>query len=145
MDRTTPPLLLASLGSAGCPLGTGGAGWQALERWGPSQRAWLPTLLAVPQGIASQATWGRGGARLQPTRFQAGVLAWPQAGAPLPTGARVARAGHTVRASWARAPASSPWPRLAAWGAEQGGRVGGQSQTEAPSPAMTALPARRPL
>ena len=95
--------------------------------------------------MPSHAPFGRVFARLNPQRFQPCCLAWPQAIAPLPQGALVSLDGKTVRASFDRAPASSPVHRLSAWCADQGGLVIGHIKTEAQSKESTAMPALRPL
>lgn len=145
LERPKQPNLLDSLVIACCPRLTGGAGFQEMARCGQSKRAWLHTCLALPQGLPSHDTLGRVCARLHPPRLQACLLASPQAVAPLPPGALVSLAGQTVNASWDRAPASSPWPMLAAWCAAPGGRVGGHIKPDQQSNALTALPARLQL
>src|SRR5215510_9541569 len=121
MERTQKHNLLDSLVSAVCTLLTGGEGGQDLERFGTSKRAWLHTCLALPHGMPSPDTFGRVVARRQPQRFRACLLSWTRAGAPRTPGTRIAWEGKPVKASCARATASSPWPRLSAWCAAQGG------------------------
>jgi len=139
--RTKKHLLLDILVIAVCTLLTGGEGFQDMELFGKSKRAWLQTFLALPHGIPSHDTFGRVFARLNPTRFQECFLAWIQAVAQLTKGALVSLDGKTVRASFDRATASSPLHMLSAWCSEQGGLVLGQIKTEEKSNEITAIPA----
>jgi predicted transposase YbfD/YdcC len=123
---------------------TGADGVQDLALWGQSTSPWLPTCRALPPGIPSHETCGRVFARLKPQRLQACWLAWPQAVAPRTRGARSSRDGQTVQAAWERAPASSPWHRLSAWWADNGGLGLGQSQTRTQANAIPAMPALLP-
>ena len=113
--------------------------------FGQSKQAWLHPFLAWLHGMPSHDTCGRVLARLHPQRVQQGCLSWTPAVAQLTQGALGSRDGHTVRASFDRAPASSPWPRRSAWGADQGGLVRGHIKTEAQSHEITAIPALLPL
>jgi predicted transposase YbfD/YdcC len=139
--RTKKHLLLDILVIAVCTLLTGGEGFQDMELFGKSKRAWLQTFLALPHGIPSHDTFGRVFARLNPKRFQECFLAWTQALAQLTKGALVSLDGKTVRASFDRATASSPLHMLSAWCSEQGGLVLGQIKTEEKSNEITAIPA----
>jgi hypothetical protein len=145
MARTTKHLVLDILVIAVCPLLTGGEGLQDRACFGQSTWPWLQTCLALPHGMPSHDTFGRVLARLTPQRFPACCLSWPQAVAQRTHGACVSLDGTTVRASFERATASSPWPRRSAWCAEQGGLVLGQSQTDAQSTALPAMPDLLPL
>jgi hypothetical protein len=138
--RTKKHLLLDILVIAVCTLLTGGEGFQDMELFGKSKRAWLQTFLALPHGIPSHDTFGRVFARLNPKRFQECFLAWTQAVAQLTKGALVSLDGKTVRASFDRATASSPLHMLSAWCSEQGGLVLGQIKTEEKSNEITAIP-----
>ena len=140
IERTKKHLLLDILVIAVCTLLTGGEGFQDMELFGKSKRAWLQTFLALPHGIPSHDTFGRVFARLNPKRFQECFLAWTQAVAQLTQGALVSLDGKTVRASFDRATASSPLHMLSAWCSEQGGLVFGQSKTEEKSNEITAIP-----
>jgi predicted transposase YbfD/YdcC len=140
IERTKKHLLLDILVIAVCTLLTGGEGFQDMELFGKSKRAWLQTFLALPHGIPSHDTFGRVFARLNPKRFQECFLAWTQAVAQLTKGALVSLDGKTVRASFDRATASSPLHMLSAWCSEQGGLVLGQIKTEEKSNEITAIP-----
>jgi DDE_Tnp_1-associated len=74
LERPTQPPLLDILGTALCPLLTGGAGVQDRERFGTSKQAWPQTFLTLPPGMPSHATFGRGVARPQAPAFS-GMLA----------------------------------------------------------------------
>jgi predicted transposase YbfD/YdcC len=140
IERTKKHLLLDILVIAVCTLLTGGEGFQDMELFGKSKRAWLQTFLALPHGIPSHDTFGRVFARLNPQRFQECFLSWTQAVAQLTQGALVSLDGKTVRASFDRATASSPLHMLSAWCSDHGGLVVGQIKTETKSNEITAIP-----
>src|SRR5262245_57315837 len=140
IERTKKHLLLDILIIAVCTLLTGGEGFQDMALFGKSKRQWLQTFLALPHGIPSHDTFGRVFARLNPKRFQECFLSWTRAVTALTQGALVSLDGKTVRASFDRATASSPWHMLSAWCAEQGGLVLGHIKTETKSNAITAIP-----
>jgi len=141
IERTKKHNLLDILVIALCTLLTGGEGFQDMELFGKSQRAWLQTFLALPHGIPSHDTFGRVFARLNPQRFQECFLAWTRAVAQLTQGALVSLDGKTVKASFDRATASSPLHMVSAWCSEQGGLVMGQIKTDQKSNEITAIPA----
>src|SRR5919206_1077379 len=140
IERTKKHLLLDILVIALCTLLSGGEGFQDMELFGKSKRAWLQTFLALPHGIPSHDTFGRVFARLHPQRFQACFLSWTRAVAQLTQGTLISLDGKTVKASFARATASSPLHMLSAWCSEQGGLVIGQIKTEQKSNEITAIP-----
>ena len=144
MERTTQPLWRDMLGMALGPLLTGGEGCQDMALLGQSKRAWLQAFLAFPHGLPSHATLGRVLARLHPQRFPAGCLSWTQAGAQRTQGARLSLDGTTGQASFDRATAASPLPRLSAWCSDNGGLVLGHTKTERQSHESTAMPALWP-
>jgi len=141
IERTKKHNLLDILVIALCTLLTGGEGFQDMELFGKSKRAWLQTFLALPHGIPSHDTFGRVFARLNPQRFQECFLAWTRAVAQLTQGALVSLDGKTVKASFDRATASSPLHMVSAWCSEQGGLVMGQIKTDQKSNEITAIPA----
>ena len=100
IERTKKHNLLDILVIAVCTLLTGGEGFQDMELFGKSTRAWLQTFLTLPHGIPSHDTFGRVFARLNPQRFQACFLAWTQAVAQLMQGTLVSLDGKTVKASF---------------------------------------------
>ena len=83
IERSKKHRLIDILVIALCTLLSGGEGFQDMELFGKSKRAWLQTFLALPHGIPSHDTFGRVFARLNPRRFQACFLAWTQAVAQL--------------------------------------------------------------
>src|SRR5262245_55610317 len=91
-----------------CTLLTGGEGFQDMELFGKSKRAWLQTFRALPHGMPSHETCGRVFARRNPPRFQACFGSWTEAVAPLTRGALSSLAGQTVQASFDRATARAP-------------------------------------
>ena len=86
MERTKKHLLLDILVIAVCTLLSGGEGFQDMELFGKSKRAWLQTFLALPPGSPAHDPLGRVFARLHPPRLQECCLAWTQAVAQLPQG-----------------------------------------------------------
>ena len=138
--RTKKHNLLDILVIALCTLLTGGEGFQDMELFGRSKRAWLQTFLALPNGTPSHDTFGRVFARLNPRRFQECFLSWTRAVAQLTQGALVSLDGKTVKASFDRATAPSPLHMVSAWCSEHGGLVVGQLQTETKSNEITAIP-----
>ena len=140
IERTKKHLLLDILVIALCTLLTGGEGFQDMELFGKSKRAWLQTFLALPHGIPSHDTFGRVFARLNPQRFQECFLAWTRALAQLTQGALVSLDGKTVKASLDRATAASPLHMLSAWCSDHGGLVIGQIKTDTKSNEITAIP-----
>jgi hypothetical protein len=142
IERTKKHNLLDILVIAVCTLLTGGEGFQDMELFGKSKRAWLQTFLALPHGIPSHDTFGRVFARLNPQRFQECFLSWTKAVAQLTQGTLVSLDGKTLRASLDRAPASSPLHMLSAWCSDHGGGglVVGQLKTDSKSNEITAIP-----
>jgi predicted transposase YbfD/YdcC len=140
IERTKKHLLLDILVIALCTLLSGGEGFQDMELFGKSKRAWLQTFLTLPHGIPSHDTFGRVFARLHPQRFQECFLAWTQAVAQLTQGALISLDGKTVKASFDRATASSPLHMLSAWCSDNGGLVVGQIKTDSKSNEITAIP-----
>jgi predicted transposase YbfD/YdcC len=140
IERTKKHLLLDILVIALCTMLTGGEGFQDMELFGKRKQAWLQTFLALPHGIPSHDTFGRVFARLNPEHFQACFLSWTRAVAQLTQGALVSLDGKTVKASFDRATASSPFHMLSAWCSENGGLVIGQTKTDSKSNEITAIP-----
>jgi predicted transposase YbfD/YdcC len=140
IERTKKHRLLDMLVIALCTLLSGGEGFQDMELFGKSKRAWLQTFLALPSGIPSHDTFGRLFARLNPQRFQECFLSWTRAVAQLTQGTLISLDGKTVKASFDRATALSPLHMLSAWCSDNGGLVVGQIKTEAKSNEITAIP-----
>jgi predicted transposase YbfD/YdcC len=116
-----------------------------MELFGKSTLPWLQTFLALPNGIPSHDTFGRVFARLNPQRFQECFLSWTQAVAHQTHGTRMSLDDTTVRASFDRATASSPFPMLSAWCSHHGGLVMGPMNTDSTSNEITAIPELLPL
>jgi predicted transposase YbfD/YdcC len=140
MERAKKHRLLDILVIALCTLLTGGEGLQDMEFFGKSKVPWLQTFLALPHGIPAHDTVGRVFARFNPQRLQQCFLAWTQAVAQLTHGALVSLDGKTVKASFARATASSPLHILSAWCSDNGGRVTGQIKTDTKSHEIAVIP-----
>jgi len=92
-ERTKRHNLLDILVIAVCTLLSGGEGFQDMELFGKSKRAWLHTFLALPHGIPSHDTFGRVFALLNPQRFQECFLSWTRAVAQLTHGTLISLDG----------------------------------------------------
>jgi DDE_Tnp_1-associated len=79
VERTKRHQLLAIITIVLCAVICGADTWVDVEEFGHAKRAWLETLLELPNGIPSHDTFGRVFARLDPEQFQACFLSWVQA------------------------------------------------------------------
>src|SRR6516225_8428293 len=79
VDRTKRHQFLAIITIALCAVICGADPWVEVAEFGKAKRAWLETVLELPNGIPSPDTFGRVFARLDPEQVQAGFLSWVQA------------------------------------------------------------------
>ena len=107
----------------------GGDGFQDMELFGQSKRAWLEGILDLSNGIPSHDTFGRVFSRLDPKQFLQCFLSWTQSVSELTQGTVVSLDGKTVRASFDRATELSPVHVVSAWCSQNGGLVMGQLKT----------------
>lgn len=70
-----------------------------IKRFGRAKRAWLETLVPLPNGIPSHDTFGRVFTALDPGAFEAAFLGWAQVLVTTTDGAVVAIDGKTLRRS----------------------------------------------
>ena len=88
-------IIVIALGS----IMVGGDGFQDMELFGQSKRAWLEGILDLSNGIPSHDTFGRVFSRLDPKQFLQCFLSWTQSVSELTQGTVVSLDGKTVRAS----------------------------------------------
>jgi predicted transposase YbfD/YdcC len=129
-------IIVIALGS----IMVGGDGFQDMELFGRSKRAWLEGFLDLSNGIPSHDTFGRVFSRLDPKQFHQCFLSWTQSVSELTQGMVVSLDGKTVRASFDRATELSPVHLVSAWCSQNGGLVMGQLKTESKSNEITAMP-----
>ena len=129
-------IIVIALGS----IMVGGDGFQDMELFGQSKRAWLEGFLDLSNGIPSHDTFGRVFARLDPKQFHQCFLSWTQSVSELTQGMVVSLDGKTARASFDRAMELSPVHLVSAWCSQNGGLVMGQLKTENKSNEITAIP-----
>jgi len=129
-------MIVIALGS----IMVGGDGFQDMELFGQSKRAWLAGCLDLSNGIPSHDTFGRVFARLNPKQFHQCFLSWTQAVSELTKGTVVSLDGKTLKASFDRATERSPVHVVSAWCSQNGGLVLGQLKTQSKSNEITAIP-----
>jgi predicted transposase YbfD/YdcC len=129
-------IIVIALGS----IMVGGDGFQDMELFGQSKRAWLEGFLDLSNGIPSHDTFGRVFSRLDPKQFLQCFLSWTQSVSELTQGTVVSLDGKTVRASFDRATEQSPVHVVSAWCSQNGGLVLGQLKTQSKSNEITAIP-----
>lgn len=76
IDRTQRHQLTEILIIAILVIICGSDGWTDIELFGQSKKGWLPTFFALPNGVPSHDTFGRGFAALDPAEFQASFMDW---------------------------------------------------------------------
>src|SRR5438045_8635724 len=70
VERTKEHKLLDIIIIAICGTICGADGWVEIEEFGKQKEAWLKTILELPNGIPSHATFGRVFAHLDPVEFE---------------------------------------------------------------------------
>jgi predicted transposase YbfD/YdcC len=129
-------IIVIALGS----IMVGGDGFQDMELFGQSKRAWLEGFLDLSNGIPSHDTFGRVFSRLDPKQFHQCFLSWTQSVSDLTQGTVLSLDGKTVRASFDRATELSAVHLVSAWCSQNGGLVMGQLKTESKSNEIKAIP-----
>jgi predicted transposase YbfD/YdcC len=122
-----------------CAVVCGANDWVAVETFGKAKERWFRTFLALPHGIPSHDTFGRGFALLKPDQLQASFGSWIQAVAQLTAGQFIAIDGKTLRRSYDRRSGKAAIHMVSAWAA-QNHVVLGQLKTEEKSNEITAIP-----
>ena len=139
VERTKQHQLLSIITIALCAVICGADDWVAREEFGQAKRAWLETVLDLPNGIPSHDTFGRVFARLDPEQFQACFLRWVQAIHTVLPSQQIAIDGTTARRSHERAAGKAAIQMVSAW-AEARHLVLAQRHVAAHSNEKTALP-----
>ena len=140
IERTKKHRLIDIMVIALCSIMVGGDGFQDMELFGQSKRAWLEGFLDLSNGIPSHDTFGRVFARLDPKQFFQCFLSWTHSVSELTQGTVVSLDGKTIRAAFDRATDLSPVHVVSAWCAQNGGLVLGQLKTPSKSNEITAIP-----
>lgn len=138
VDRTKDHALLDIIIIAICGVLCGADSWVEVEEFGKAKRAWLTTILALPNGIPSHDTFGRVFARIHPEHFQQSFLAWVQALQQVRTDV-IAIDGKTHRRSHDRSNGKAALHLIRAWAADNR-LVLGQVAVDDKSNEITALP-----
>jgi hypothetical protein len=99
MERTRHHPLLDIVAIAICAMICGSESWVEVETFGKAKRAWLGTVLALPNGIPSHDTVGRVFAVLDLEQFEAGFRSWAATVVHLTAGGVVAVDGKQLRRS----------------------------------------------
>ena len=131
--------LLDTLVIAVCAVIACAEGWEDIELYGRSKRAWLETFLGLPNGIPSHDTFRRVFMLIDPDAFEACFTRWAQA---LAVGAErevVAIDGKTVRRSGSRRHERGPLHLVSAWASGRGLALG-QRAVDGKSNEITAVP-----
>jgi predicted transposase YbfD/YdcC len=122
-----------------CAVMCGADTWVDIEEFGHAKRAWLETVLELPNGIPSHDTFGRVFARLDPEQFQACFLSWVQAINTVLPAKPIAIDGKTARRSRDRATGKAAIQMVSAWASETR-LVLAQRHVKEHSNEQTALP-----
>ena len=117
IERCKRHELLDSMAIAWCGTLCGADGWVEIEPFGIAKEPWLPTFLALPNGIPSHDTCGRGFAALDPGQFERGFAAGVGLVAAQLSGV-IALDGKTLRRSHDRTAGKGPLHLVSAWAAE---------------------------
>ncbi len=113
--------------------------WEDIALSGRSKRAWLETVLELPNGIPSHDTFRRVFMLLDPDAFEACFAAWAQ---PLAVGVErevMAVDGKTVRRSASRRHEHGPLHLVSAWASGRGLALG-QREVDGESNEIAAIP-----
>ncbi len=138
VDRTKDHALLDIIIIAICGVICGADSWVEVEEFGNAKRAWLTTILELPNGIPSHDTFGRVFARIDPEQFQHSVRAWVQALHQVRADV-IAIDGKTHRRSHDRPNGKAALHLISAW-ATDNRLVLGQVAVDDKSNEITAIP-----
>ncbi len=98
-----------------CAVICGANEWTDVEEFGVTPEAWLRQFLALPHGIPSHDTFGRGFARLDPRAFEQCLASWVQAVVHSLTGKPAALDGKTLRNSYDHYRGQAAIQTVSAW------------------------------
>jgi predicted transposase YbfD/YdcC len=122
-----------------CGAISGADNWVDIEAYGKAKQAWLETLISLPHGIPSHATFGRVFRFIDPHAFQARFLGWVRQLGQVAAGEVVAKDGKHMRGAKDEPAGKDGLYRVSAWAAEQG-IVLGQRKVNDKSNEITAIP-----
>src|SRR2546429_2554879 len=117
VERTKQHKLMAIIIIAICGVLCGAEGWVEIEEFGNVKRAWLDTILDLPNGIPSHDTFGRVFARIDPKQFENCFLQWVGSLAEKISGV-IAIDGKTLRRSHDGGSGQKALHMVSAWAAE---------------------------
>jgi predicted transposase YbfD/YdcC len=140
IERTKRHKLIDLLVIAICAAICGAEDWVAVAAFGRAQEEWLRTFLELPNGVASDDTFRRVFARLDPDELQRGFLSWVQAVFEVSAGQVVPIDGKALRHSYDRQAGRGAIHMVSAW-ASANHLVLGQVKVDDKSNEITAIPA----
>jgi predicted transposase YbfD/YdcC len=140
VERTRRHQLLDIVAIAICAVLCGADTWVDIAAFGHAKRDWLASFLALPNGIPSHDTFGRGFAALDPAQVEAGVRSWVATVAQLTAGEVVAVDGKQRRRSHDGVAGKDALTLVSAW-ATTNRLVLGQVAVDAGSNEIPAIPA----
>ncbi len=138
VDRTKDHALLDIIIIAICAVICGADSWVEVEEFGKSKRAWLATILDLPNGTPSHDRFGRVFARIDPQQFQHSFVTWVQALQQVRSDV-IAIDGKTHRRSHDRPNGKAALHLVSAWAADNR-LVLGQVAVDDTSNEITAIP-----
>jgi predicted transposase YbfD/YdcC len=118
---------------------SGARGWEDIEVFGHSKRAWLQRFIELPNGIPRHDTIARVMARLEPDVLQRCFFQWMSDALEAIEGDIIAIDGKTLRRSFDKASRKNALHMVSAWSCV-GGVALGQVKTDAKSNEITAIP-----
>jgi predicted transposase YbfD/YdcC len=123
-----------------CAVVGGADGWEAIEEFGRTKKAWLQQYLPLKNGIPAHDTIARVMSRISAKGLQECFMNWVSSVNEVTAGELIAIDGKTVRRSHDRRHRKSAIHMVSAWASTQG-VVLGQCKTEEKSNEITAIPA----
>lgn len=139
IERTKRHLLSDVLTLAVLAVVAGAEGWEDIEEFGRSKRAWLSHYLSLPGGIPSHDTISRVFRALKPQQFNTALTEWMESLHEQFGFKQVTIDGKTLRRSHDRASMRAALHLVSAWSTANQ-LVLGQEATDAKSNEITAIP-----
>ena len=138
-DRTKDHKLIDIIAIAICGVICGAEGWVDIELYGKSKQPWLSTFLELPNGIPSQATFGRVFALIDAQQFQLAFYEWVWAVNDILQGQIINIDGKCLRGSDDKQLGKRAIYMVSAWATENE-IVLGQRKVDEKSNEITAIP-----
>lgn len=139
VGNATQHKLLDILVIAICAVVCGADGWNDVELFGKSKRAWFKKFLELPHGIPSHDTFGRVFGLINPEEFERSFLSWVETIQKLTDGEVVAIDGKQLRGSRDEGNGQSALDIVSAW-ATANELVLGQVKVDEKSNEIPAIP-----